>query len=303
MNVDNMSKAVVAANAANNYREQKGILNFIQKYPSEEGKLAVKAYHRAIVITLFIILFVMVPLLVGAILYFDREPTMPEGATYKKTAVPSWIEEDRFSLIINDETVKYKISDYTSEKFDKDEVFNVYLNDDNEVVAVKSQDDPFEVFLLLGMFVIPIVLFVAHGIIGGRTYCKWWRLYVNWYKYEIEPLESESNFHELVKDKKYYNVLINKSVFQDDDRKLYNKYNGLAIAGAIGLVLCTAIDIWVCIQYDLEIKSAINFIIIAVYVVISGIWIRHFDKKALRIKEKYIKKETGYDGQYTDNRK
>lgn len=286
----NYNNVVTAANASKNLAEQTKILSFINQYPSEEGKLAIKAYYRNIYIALFIILFVMIPLIVGTIIYFDKEPTMPDGATYKKVAVRSWFEEDTFSLIIDDATIKYKISDYTNKKFDIDEKFNVYLNANNEVVAIKSTDDPFGIFLLIGMFVIPIVLFLAHALIGGRTYCKWWKLYVNWYRYEIGPLASESNFHELAKDKKYYNVCITKDVFDDEDLKLYKKYNGLAITGAIFLVLCTVIDIWVCIKFDLEVASIPNIIVIAIYVGISSVFIKHFDKKVMKIKEKYIKK-------------
>lgn len=291
-----LNNAIVAANTAKNLNFVLAVLNFISAYPSEEGKKAVKAFWGAVISSLAIIFFVMMPLVIGAVLYFDREPDMPDGATYKKPAVASKVFEDQFGLRINGEIVKYKISDYTDETFDKGENLHIYFNDNNEIVAIESQDDPLGMFLLFGMLTIPITLLLGNALIGRNTYFKWWKLYCNWYVYEIAPLTSQSNFHELVKDKKYYNVLIKTSALVDEDKKLYKKYNGFAIAGGIGIVLslivAVVIDTLLKFKFGLETNTKFVWIVSIILVFALCFFTMHFDKKARETKEKYIKKDS-----------
>ena len=293
------TKVVVAANSARSYKLIYAVLQFINAYPSEEGKKAKRAYYGIIISTLVIIFCVMMPLIIGAVLYFDGEPDMPEGAKYKRVAVCSTDQEDKFSLYVNPE-VEYNVSDYTDQKFDKGEFFYVYLNEEGEVIAmvstedIEDQEDPLGMFLLLGMLILPITLLLGNALIGRVTYFKWWRLYCNWYTYEIAPLVSQSNFHELVKDKKYYNVLIKTSVLGDEDKKLYKRYNGLAIAGGIsivlGLIITTVIDTLLKLKFGLEAATGLVWIIYFILVFALCFFIMHFDKKAREVKEKYIKK-------------
>ena len=59
------------------------------------------------------------------------------------------------------------------------------------------------------MYVIPIVLLLVPAFVGRNTYAKNWNLYVQWYEQEKEPYRYQTNFEDIVANKKYYDVIVN----------------------------------------------------------------------------------------------
>lgn len=288
----NLNNGVVAANTARTAAEISKVLNFIAKYPSEEGLRAAKSYRNIAKGSILIVLLFVIPFMIVSFLYVEKSQHMPDGAVDRQGVYLS--KDNTISVVIDGESVEYKISDYTDKKYSEGYFFYAYLNEDNELIDIMPYNEYLAVFFMFGILVVPITGILIYAFVARKTTGKWMRLYVAWYKYEIEPLESQSNFHELVKDKKYYNVLIETNVLEDEDKKLYKKYNGLAILGGLSfvsnIVICVTINVLLMFKYGSSEYDIIGWTILGILTIVSIIFTTHFDKKARKVKEAYIKK-------------
>lgn len=288
----NHNNVIVAANNARSLAEISKVLNFIARYPSEEGLRAAKSFNDVAKGSLLLVLLFVVPFMIISGLYLGKSQHMPDGAVDRQGVYLS--KDNTISVVIDGETVEYKISDYTDKEYSEGYFFYAYLNEDNELIDIMPYSEYLFVFFMLGILVVPIAGLLIYAFVACKTTGKWMRLYIAWYKYEIEPLESQSNFHELVKDKKYYNVLIETNVLEDEDKKLYKKYNGLAILGGLSLIsnliICVTINVVLMFKYGSSKYDIIGWTLLGILTIASFIFTMHFDKKARKVKEAYIKK-------------
>jgi len=203
-------------------------------------------------------------------------------------------KDNTISVIIDGNAVEYEISDYTDKKYREGYFIYAYLNEDNELIDIMPYNEYLAVFFMFAIWMVPVAGLLIYAFVARKTTGKWMRLYIAWYKYEIEPLESQSNFHELVKDKKYYNVLIKTSVLEDKDQKLYKKYNRLAILGGLSLIsniiVCVTINVLLMFKFGTSKYDILGWTLLGILTIVSCIFTQHFDKKAKEVKKAYIKK-------------
>ncbi|MBE5865342.1 MAG: hypothetical protein E7292_03895 [Lachnospiraceae bacterium] len=76
----NFNNVTVATNSARSMAEISKVLNFIAKYPSEEGIKAVKSYNNVAKSSLLIVLLFVVPFMIVSFLYVGKSQYMPDGA-------------------------------------------------------------------------------------------------------------------------------------------------------------------------------------------------------------------------------
>lgn len=288
----NLNNVVVAVNTASNAAKISKVLRFIAKYPSEEGIMAAKSCKKSFISSFFLVLLFVVPFMIVSLLYLGKSQYMPDGAVDSQGVYLS--KDNTISLVIDREKVEYKISDYTDKKYSEGDFFYAYLNENNELIDIMYYNEYLAVFFMFGILVVPIAGIFVYVFVARKTTGKWMRLYTAWYEYEIEPLELESNFHELVKDKKYYNVLVKTSELAAQDRKLFKKYNGLAIFGGLSfisnMVICVTINVLLSFIYGLEKYDIIGWTLLGILTIVSIIFTIYFSKKARKVKEAYIKK-------------
>ncbi len=290
-----LSTGALASSAAINLVEQKRILNYIDKNPEKQAQLAKKEYKRFNLITILIIVLVMLPLCIFSITSLMQSidnPVYPEGAT-KKIGGHISLYEDTFWYTDSSQKYEFNFEDYNiDDSYEPGEYIYIYLDDNNNIISVEHQQEDYGIFInMILMFVIPIVLLLAHSFIGRKTYAKNWNLYVQWYKKEIEPFCYQNNFEEIVANKKYYDVTINIKDLSEEKQILYKKYRNKNIIYLLLLVACIALTIFLCIKFDLNPHSWLVLIIIIVYVVIFYILIDNCDVEMHRIKTGYYDKK------------
>lgn len=203
------ANTVLASATSRNIDEQAEIFDYIKKHPSREGKLAKKAYIRSIIIILIIIFFIMIPLCIHTLVKTSRKPKYPDGAT-KLVRGHISLYDDTFWYTDSSKKYEFDLSDYTNDTFENGEIINIYLDDNNNVVSIFHKDENKGYYDISKdvavMLLVPIILLLLHYLISGKTYCKWWYLYMEWYRLEIKPYRFQNNFEEIVSEKKFYNV-------------------------------------------------------------------------------------------------
>ncbi len=211
--MDDFTRTALTESIMTNYSENARILDFIKEHPSEEGELARQAYKRTNIITLLIIFIVMIPLASYAIISFLNSvdnPVYPNGATKQVNGHISLYEET-FWYTEDNKKYEYSFEDYhIDDSYEPGENIDIYLDDDNNIISVahqKGENKALVRFILaLG---IPIILLLLHAFMSRKMYSRWWYLYGKWYHKEIEPYIYQSDFEEIIADKKFYDVTVN----------------------------------------------------------------------------------------------
>lgn len=210
-----MNNRIMSANTANTIKRITEVLNHIKKYPTEAGILAKKSFSKTMFIRLIVIMFLVLPIMIGTLLpsMIDMEarPSLPVGATKEVTGHISKYEST-FWYTNNSQKYEYEISRYPRTRdFKPGETFIIYIDDNNNIVSIKakSNDENKEIFIgikIILMFVISIGILVLERLVGKKTYSLSWNLYYEWYEKEIYPHRGTENFEYIQATKSYHNM-------------------------------------------------------------------------------------------------
>ena len=277
---------ILKGSAILNFKEQSKVLQYIKKYPSREGELAKKAYNSNIIITLAIFIIIIIPFIFYTISSIQNDiNTNPYNASKEKSGRIS-LYEDTFWYTYDSQKYEFDLKEYNNGKtFEKGEVITIYMDDNNNIIAIDHQDDGSGIIgKILLMFAVPIVLLLFHAIVGKLTYCKWWYYYVQWYKKEIEPYSYQENFEEIVSAKKYYNVILKYKDFNSEAKKQYKKLMIKSTIYTLLIIIISAILVPIITEYDINTDSIIFYLIIASYVGPLSILVLINDEKMREIK-------------------
>lgn len=289
----NNSTKILAASADANRKKQKRILDHMTFHSEDQAVLARKAYRRVNWITIAIIFLVMIPLILYTIYSLNQsfKPDYPDGATQEVRGHISRYED---TFWYTDSSQKYEFDFETygvDESFEPGEIILIYLDENNQVVSIAHEAEDYGLYAkLILMYVIPVVLLMAHAFIGRKTYGKDWTLYCHWYEKEIEPYIFQPNFDEIIAEKKYYDVTVDVKDLNPEDQKLYKKYRNRNVVYYIMLLACIVATIYICITLELNPYSWLVIGGIVVYVALFYFLISDCDAKMEKIKSGYIRK-------------
>lgn len=232
-------------------REIFTVLKFIDKHPSNQGKLAKKACTKILVIILLIIFLVMFPLCMFTFQYFNSSH-LPDGASKE---VRGHISKYENTFWYTDSSTKYEfdLDEYTeAQKYEKGAIIKIYLDDENNIVGFSDGKDIDKTNIrnFAIMYLVPIILLLMHAFIGRKTYCKDWFLYLNWYRKEIAPYIYKDNFEEIVQNKEYYNIYSDVKDLSVEDRKKYRILMFKLAIVDISIILYIIIAIYIFIKYN-----------------------------------------------------
>ena len=283
-----MNKALALSTSVN-LEEQARILKYIKKYPSKEGKKAKNAYILSVIITLLIIFLVMIPLCIYNLKNIDNianSKDFPNGAT-KEVSGHISLYEDTFWYTDSSNKYEFDLDEYTSDTtFEKGEIIFIYLDDNNNVVSIAHrQDEGKEVVTgVLQMFIIPIILLLLHAFIGRKTYSKYWYLYVQWYRREIEPNIYKDNYDEIIKDKKFYDVTRKVKDLTQEEKKIYYSTIIKYIFLNTCFLLLIGLIIYIAIKFDINPNNGIFIAIITIFILIFYVLITKCEDKIEQVK-------------------
>ena len=283
-----MNKAL-ALSTTINLEEQARILKYIKKHPSKEGKKAKNAYILSVIIILLIIFFVMIPLCIYNLKKIDNianSKDFPIGAT-KEVSGHISLYEDTFWYTDSSNKYEFDLDEYTSDTtFEKGEIIFIYLDDNNNVVSIAHrQDEGKEVVTgALQMFIIPIILLLLHAFIGRKTYSKYWYLYVQWYRREIEPNIYKDNYDEIIKDKKFYDVTRKVKDLTQEEKKIYYSTIIKYIFLNTCFLLLIGLIIYIAIKFDINPNNGISLAIITIFILIFYVLITKCEDKIEQVK-------------------
>ena len=283
-----MNKALALSTSVN-LEEQARILKYIKKYPSKEGKKAKNAYILSVIITLLIIFLVMIPLCIYNLKNIDNianSKDFPNGAT-KEVSGHISLYEDTFWYTDSSNKYEFDLDEYTSDTtFEKGEIIFIYLDDNNNVVSIAHrQDEGKEVVTgALQMFIIPIILLLLHAFIGRKTYSKYWYLYVQWYRREIEPNIYKDNYDEIIKDKKFYDVTRKVKDLTQEEKKIYYSTIIKYIFLNTCFLLLIGLIIYIAIKFDFNPNNGIFIAIITIFILIFYVLITKCEDKIEQVK-------------------
>lgn len=283
-----MNKALALSTSVN-LEEQARILKYIKKYPSKEGKKAKNAYILSVIITLLIIFLVMIPLCIYNLKNIDNianSKDFPNGAT-KEVSGHISLYEDTFWYTDSSNKYEFDLDEYTSDTtFEKGEIIFIYLDDNNNVVSIAHrQDEGKEVVTgALQMFIIPIILLLLHAFIGRKTYSKYWYLYVQWYRREIEPNIYKDNYDEIIKDKKFYDVTRKVKDLTQEEKKIYYSTIIKYIFLNTCFLLLIGLIIYIAIKFDINPNNGIFIAIITIFILIFYVLITKCEDKIEQVK-------------------
>ena len=282
-----MNKALALSTSVN-IEEQARILKYIKKYPSKEGKKAKNAYILSVIITLLIIFLVMIPLCIYNLKNIDNianSKDFPNGATEVSGHISLY--EDTFWYTDSSNKYEFDLDEYTSDTtFEKGEIIFIYLDDNNNVVSIAHrQDEGKEVVTgALQMFIIPIILLLLHAFIGRKTYSKYWYLYVQWYRREIEPNIYKDNYDEIIKDKKFYDVTRKVKDLTQEEKKIYYSTIIKYIFLNTCFLLLIGLIIYIAIKFDINPNNGIFIAIITIFILIFYVLITKCEDKIEQVK-------------------
>ena len=283
-----MNKAL-ALSTTINLEEQARILKYIKKHPSKEGKKAKNAYILSVIIILLIIFFVMIPLCIYNLKKIDNianSKDFPIGAT-KEVSGHISLYEDTFWYTDSSNKYEFNLNEYTLDRsFEKGEIIRIYLDDNNNVVSIAHrQDEGKEVVTgTLQMFIIPIILLLLHAFIGRKTYSKYWYLYVQWYRREIEPNIYKDNYDEIIKDKKFYDVTRKVKDLTQEEKKIYYSTIIKYIFLNTCFLLLIGLIIYIAIKFDINPNNGIFIAIITIFILIFYVLITKCEDKIEQVK-------------------
>ena len=283
-----MNKALALSTSVN-LEEQARILKYIKKYPSKEGKKAKNAYILSVIITLLIIFLVMIPLCIYNLKNIDNianSKDFPNGAT-KEVSGHISLYEDTFWYTDSSNKYEFDLDEYTSDTtFEKGEIIFIYLDDNNNVVSIAHrQDEGKEVVTgTLQMFIIHIILLILHAFIGRKTYSKYWYLYVQWYRREIEPNIYKDNYDEIIKDKKFYDVTRKVKDLTQEEKKIYYSTIIKYIFLNTCFLLLIGLIIYIAIKFDINPNNGIFIAIITIFILIFYVLITKCEDKIEQVK-------------------
>ncbi len=283
-----MNKALALSTSVN-LEEQARILKYIKKYPSKEGKKAKNAYILSVIITLLIIFLVMIPLCIYNLKNIDNianSKDFPNGAT-KEVSGHISLYEDTFWYTDSSNKYEFDLDEYTSDTtFEKGEIIFIYLDDNNNVVSIAHRQDEGKKVVTgaLQMFIIPIILLLLHAFIGRKTYSKYWYLYVQWYRREIEPNIYKDNYDEIIKDKKFYDVTRKVKDLTQEEKKIYYSTIIKYIFLNTCFLLLIGLIIYIAIKFDINPNNGIFIAIITIFILIFYVLITKCEDKIEQVK-------------------
>lgn len=283
-----MNKAL-ALSTTINLEEQARILKYIKKHPSREGKKAKNAYILSVIITLLIIFLVMIPLCIYNFKKIDNianSKDFPSGAT-KEVSGHISLYEDTFWYTDSSNKYEFNLNEYTLDSsFEKGEIIRIYLDDNNNVISIAHEQDEGKEIVVstLIMFVIPISLLLIHAFVGRKTYSKYWYLYVQWYKKEIEPYLFSKNYEEIINNKKYYDVTVKVRDLKPEVKSKYKSTLSKYIILNILFLVFICIIIYFAIKFNIEVNNGLFIIGLSIVILIFYILINICEENLEQIK-------------------
>ena len=231
----------------------------------------------------------MIPLCIYNLKNIDNianSKDFPNGAT-KEVSGHISLYEDTFWYTDSSNKYEFDLDEYTSDTtFEKGEIIFIYLDDNNNVVSIAHrQDEGKEVVTgALQMFIIPIILLLLHAFIGRKTYSKYWYLYVQWYRREIEPNIYKDNYDEIIKDKKFYDVTRKVKDLTQEEKKIYYSTIIKYIFLNTCFLLLIGLIIYIAIKFDINPNNGIFIAIITIFILIFYVLITKCEDKIEQVK-------------------